>query len=191
MTKDGRLKSGCTTPRALPSNDRSRSGAKPTRTIQPMKPTSKHAKGLTCWTRSGVLETFAFSGMSNADSAPGATLKSLGQRDGAFTTVSPVSWVVRQVPRTAFYFTRGAMTGFTANVFPYRNRVSFKEAFAGPELCDWKLSRTVLRGLDGRKVVWLLGKLLRPVLRGPGGRKAAWLLGEDSTCPQSHCIPGT
>ena len=69
------------------------------------------------------------------------------------------------------------MTGFTANVFPYRNRVSFKEAFAGPELCDWKLSRTVLRGLDGRKVVRLLGKLSRPVLRGPGGRKAAWLLG--------------
>jgi hypothetical protein len=69
------------------------------------------------------------------------------------------------------------MTGFTTNVFPYRNRVSFNEAFAGPELCDWKLSRTVLRGLDGRKVVWLLGKLSRPVLRGPGGRKAAWLLG--------------
>jgi hypothetical protein len=134
-------------------------------------PLGKNEKVLTCWTRSGVLETFAFSGMSNADSAPGATLKSLGQRDGAFTTVSPVSWVVRQVPRTAFYFTRSAMTGFTANVFPYRNRVSFKEAFAGPELCDWKLSRTVLRGLDGRKVVWLLG--------------------EDSTCPQSHCIPGT
>ena len=131
-----------------------------------MKPISKNEKVLTCWTRSGVLETFAFSGLSNADSALGATLKSLGLRDGAFTTVSPVSWVVRKVPRIAFYFTRSAMTGFTANVFPYRNRVSFKEAFAGPELCDWKLSRTVLRGLDGRKVVWLLGKLSSPVLRG-------------------------
>jgi hypothetical protein len=70
------------------------------------------------------------------------------------------------------------MTGFTANVFPYRNRVSFKEAFAGPELCDWKLSRTVLRGLDGRKVVWLLGKLSSPVLRGLSGRKAARLPGD-------------
>jgi 5-methylcytosine-specific restriction endonuclease McrA len=45
MTKDGRLKSGCTTPRALPSNDTSRLKAKPTRTIQPMKPTSKNGRG--------------------------------------------------------------------------------------------------------------------------------------------------
>src|SRR6267378_2358601 len=41
MTKDGQRKSGCTTPRALPSNDTSRLEAKLTRTIQPMKPTSK------------------------------------------------------------------------------------------------------------------------------------------------------
>ena len=68
------------------------------------------------------------------------------------------------------------MTGFTANVFPYRNRVSFKEAFAGPELCDWKLSRTVLRGLDGRKVVRLLGKPSSPVLRGLGASNGARLL---------------
>jgi hypothetical protein len=49
------------------------------------------------------------------------------------------------------------MTGFIVNVFPFRNRVSFKEAFEGLELGE--------------------GKLSRPVLRGPGGRKAAWLLG--------------
>jgi hypothetical protein len=49
------------------------------------------------------------------------------------------------------------MTGFIVNVFPFRNRVSPKEAFEGLELGE--------------------GKLSRPVLRGPGGRKAAWLLG--------------
>jgi hypothetical protein len=61
------------------------------------------------------------------------------------------------VPRTAFYFIQNAMTGFIVSVFPFRNRVSFKEAFEGLELGE--------------------GKLSRPVLRGPGGRKAAWLLG--------------
>jgi hypothetical protein len=49
------------------------------------------------------------------------------------------------------------MTGFIVSVFPFRNRVSSKEAFEGLELGE--------------------GKLSRPVLRGPGGRKAAWLLG--------------
>ena len=49
------------------------------------------------------------------------------------------------------------MTGFTVSVFPFRNRVSPKEAFEGLELGE--------------------GKPSRPVLRGPGGRKAAWLLG--------------
>jgi hypothetical protein len=49
------------------------------------------------------------------------------------------------------------MTGFIVNVFPFRNRVSYKEAFEGLELGE--------------------GKPSRPVLRGPGGRKAAWLLG--------------
>ncbi len=49
------------------------------------------------------------------------------------------------------------MTGFIVSVFPFRNRVSSTEAFAGLELGE--------------------GKPSRPVLRGPGGRKAAWLLG--------------
>ena len=57
--------------------------------------------------------------------------------------------------RTAFI--PSAMTGFIVSVFPFRNRVSPKEAFEGLELGE--------------------GKLSRPVLRGPGGRKAAWLLG--------------
>ena len=51
------------------------------------------------------------------------------------------------------------MTGYIVSVFPFRNRVSSKEAFEGLELGE--------------------GKLSRPVLRGPGGRKAAWLLGSE------------
>jgi hypothetical protein len=61
------------------------------------------------------------------------------------------------VQKTAFYFIRSAMTGFTASAFLSRNRVSPTEAFEGLELCDWKLSRTVLRGLDGSNPVRLLG----------------------------------
>ena len=38
-----------------------------------------------------------------------------------------------------------------------RNRVSPKEAFEGLELCERKLSCTVLRGLDGSNPVRLLG----------------------------------
>jgi hypothetical protein len=38
-----------------------------------------------------------------------------------------------------------------------RNRVSLKEAFEGLELCERKLSCTVLRGLDGSNPVRLLG----------------------------------
>jgi len=58
------------------------------------------------------------------------------------------------------------MTGFIVNVFPFRNRVSSKEAFEGLELGERKLSR--------------------PVLRGPGGRKAAWLLGDQGPTPGSR-----
>ena len=141
---------------------------------------SRNAKQITCRTRFGVRVLFAFSGMNNADSALYAALKSLGTQDGALTTAFHVYWVVRKVPGIAFYFTQSATIGFIASVFPSRSRVSFKEAFAGPELCDWKLSCTVLRGLDSSNGVRLLGKLSRPVLRGLGGRKAAWLLGSYS-----------
>jgi hypothetical protein len=55
------------------------------------------------------------------------------------------------------------MTWFIVSVFPFRNRVSSKEAFEGLELGE--------------------GKPSRPVLRGPGGRKAAWLLGSKRILP--------
>ena len=61
------------------------------------------------------------------------------------------------MPRTAFYFIQSAMTGFTDSTFLSRNRVSPKEAFEGLELCERKLSCTVLRGLDGSNPVRLLG----------------------------------
>lgn len=44
------------------------------------------------------------------------------------------------------------MTGFTTSVFLYRNRVSLNEAFEGLELCEGKLSRTVLRGPGERNL---------------------------------------
>src|SRR5262244_2375677 len=50
------------------------------------------------------------------------------------------------------------MTGFIVSVFPFRNRVSPKEAFEGLELGEGKPSRPVLRGPGGRKAAWLLGK---------------------------------
>jgi len=62
------------------------------------------------------------------------------------------------------------MTGFIVSVFPFRNRVSRKEAFEGLALGE--------------------GKPSRPVLRGPGGRKAAWLLGsyrESASRNNEHC----
>ena len=157
MTKDGPIKSDCTTPRALPSNDTSRSKAKPTRTTPRMKPTSKIEKVLICWLPSGVLALFAISGMNKTDSALCATPKSLRLPDGGFIIASPGCWVVRAVPITAFYFIPSAMTGFIANLFPYRNRVSSTEAFEGLEPGERKLSRPVLRGLGSREAARPLG----------------------------------
>ena len=51
------------------------------------------------------------------------------------------------------------MTGFIANVFTYRNRVSFREAFEGLEPDEGKLSRPVLRGPAPSNEGWLLGEL--------------------------------
>ena len=65
--------------------------------------------------------------------------------------------MVRKAPRTAFYFIQSAMTGFIASAFLSRSRVSLTEAFEGLELCERKLSCTVLRGLDGSNPVRLLG----------------------------------
>jgi len=133
-----------------------------------MKPTSKNAKELTCWKRFGVLVLFATSGMNNVVSARCAIQKSPGSQAGAFITASHVRWVVRQLLATAFYFIPSAMTGFIVSVFPFRNRVSFREAFEGLELGERKLSR--------------------PVLRGPGGRKVAWLLGSYARRSTRHCL---
>src|ERR1700730_14835520 len=54
------------------------------------------------------------------------------------------------------------MIGFIASEFLSRNRVSLKEAFEGLELCEGKLSCTVLRGLDGSNPVRLLDLLIAP-----------------------------
>jgi len=75
-------------------------------------------------------------------------------------SASPVCGVVRQVPRTASYFIPSAMTGFIVSVFPFRNRVSSKEAFEGLELGEGRPSRPVLRGPGGRKAAWILGNYL-------------------------------
>jgi serine/threonine protein kinase len=58
--------------------------------IASRKPTSKNAKGLTCWTRFGVRALFAISGMNDVDFARSAIQKSLGSRAGACITASPV-----------------------------------------------------------------------------------------------------
>ena len=157
MKQGNSISRGCCLPVASPFNDTLRSKAKPTRMILPGKPTSKNAKGITCWRGFGVLGPFAFSGMNNVDSVLCATQKSLAPRDGVFITASPVRWVVRAASRTAFYFIRSAMTGFMTSVLLYQNRVSAKEAFEGLELGEGKLSCPVLRGLGGRKVARLLG----------------------------------
>src|SRR4029077_16373242 len=125
--------------------------------IQPMTPTSKNANGLTCWKRFGVPALFAIFGMNNADSARCAIQQSPGSQAGAFITASHVRWVVRQLLATAFYFIPSAMTGYIVSVFPFRNRVSSREAFEGLELGERKLSRPVLRGPGGRQGAWVLG----------------------------------
>jgi hypothetical protein len=73
-------------------------------------------------------------------------------------------WRLHWLP-TAFYFIPSAMTGFIVNVFPFRNRVSYKEAFEGLELGEGKPSRPVLRGPGGRKAAWLLGNYGGPKVR--------------------------
>ena len=61
------------------------------------------------------------------------------------------------MPTTAYYFIQSAMTRFTASIFPYRSRVSLKEAFEGLEPDEAKVSRPVLRGPGLSNGVWLLG----------------------------------
>src|SRR6266851_4659286 len=60
----------------------------------------------------------------------------------------------------------GHTRGFIVSVFPFRNRVSVKEAIEGLELGEGKPSRPVLRGPGGRKAAWLLGMWLLRFRRG-------------------------
>src|SRR5215469_6759985 len=60
------------------------------------------------------------------------------------------------------------MTGFTVSAFLSRNHVSPKEAFEGLELCEGKLSCTVLRGPDVSNPVRPLDCTVPP--GGRGGR---------------------
>jgi len=93
-----------------------------------------------------ALVHFAISGTSSAGSARSATHQLRGLQDGACTIASPLCWVGQRVPKTAYYFIQSAMTRFTASIFPYRSRVSLKEAFEGLEPDEAKVSRPVLRG---------------------------------------------
>src|SRR5713101_5088084 len=130
-TRGHRIRYGCCPPVARPLNDTSRSRAKPTRTILPMKLTSRNAKEIICRKHFGVLVLFASSGMNKPLSAPYAMSESLGSRVGGSIIASLVCWVVQRVRKTASYFIPSATTRFIANIFPSRNRVSRKEAFEG------------------------------------------------------------
>jgi hypothetical protein len=82
--------------------------------------------------------------------------------------VSPVleSRQCKKPLRTAFYFIPSVMTGSTACVFLYPNRVSLNEAFEVLEPDDGKLSRPVLRGPGPSNGVRLLDpRVLRRLLR--------------------------
>ena len=64
--------------------------------------------------------------------------------------------MAQPVLRIAFCFIPSAMTGFTAYVFLYPNRVSLKGALEVLEPDDGKLSRPVLRGPNPSNGVRLL-----------------------------------
>jgi hypothetical protein len=131
--KVNRTKCDYCSPVARPFKGTSRSRVPLIPTIPPMKPTSKNAKETIWRERFGERGLFAFSGGFNAGSAPCATPRSPGSQAGAFTIASRVCRVVPRVQTTAFCFIQSATTGFTANIFPYQNRVSLKEAFEGLE----------------------------------------------------------
>ena len=146
MKKGNGRRCGCYSPVASPFNDTSKSKAEPTRMILPGKPTSKNAKGITCWRGFGVLGPFAFSGMNNVGSVLCATPKSLAPRDGVFITTSPVQWVVRAASRIAFYFIRSAMTGLMPSVLLYQNRVPARRRSKG---LSWVRGNSHAQFLEG------------------------------------------
>ena len=163
MTAMGSLsRYGCSAPAAHPSNGILRLKVKQTRTTQPGKPTSSNVKGPICWNRSGAVICFATSGTRSAVSVLCALRKSLNLRDGACTIAFPARRVARLVQRTVSCFTQSATATSITGVYPFPNRVS-SEAFEGLEPCEGKLSRTVLRGLDGSNPVQLLDPFRFPV----------------------------
>jgi hypothetical protein len=158
ITRAHRTKCGCGLRIARPSNDTLRSKAKPTRTIRPMKPTSRNAREIIWRKRFGVPEHFAFSGIYSAGSASCVIRTSPGSRAGVSIIASPAGRVVPRAQITVFCFIPSATTGFTPKAFSFPNRVSLKEAFEGLEPDDGKLSRPVLRGLAPSNGGGLLGE---------------------------------
>jgi hypothetical protein len=82
------------------------------------------------------------------------------------------------------------MTRFIVRVFPFRNRVSFKEAFEGLELGEGKPSRPVLRGPGGCKAVRLLGSNPKVRVADP---EFAWFgqhYGVRTYRTRDHHLPG-
>jgi hypothetical protein len=55
------------------------------------------------------------------------------EQAGAYTIAFRACREDLRVQTTVFCFIQSATTGFTANIYPYRNRVSLKEAFEGLE----------------------------------------------------------
>ena len=95
-TKGSRTKCGYCWLVTHPSNDMSRSSAKRTLTIPPLKPTLKNEKDFTCGRHFGALVHFAISGTSNTGSARSASYLLRGLPDGACTIASLLCGVVQE-----------------------------------------------------------------------------------------------
>src|SRR5215469_3633358 len=121
----------------------------------PGKPTLSNGKTLVCGITCGAGAFFATSGRNNEDSVYCAIRKSLCKRDGVLTTSFLVSKVDHMEPTTAFCFILPATRWFIVSILLYQNR-AFHEALIRLELCEGKLSCTVLRGRDGSNPVLLL-----------------------------------
>jgi hypothetical protein len=119
------------------------------------KSISSDVKKFECWITCGARVFFAISGRNNAGSAYSAIRKSPCTQDGVLTTSFPVSKVDRTESITEFCFTLPATRWFIASISLYQSRV-FHEALIRLELCEGKLSCTVLRGRDGSNPVLLL-----------------------------------
>jgi len=85
----------------------------------------------------------------------------------------PVQWVVRRAPRNRVLLHPECHDRVHRQRIPVsKTASSLKEAFEGLELCEGKLSCTVLRGLDGSNPVRLTRSLVAP-RTDPDGRSLA------------------